>query len=131
MNEIEFSLNNPTPSLAWKGYKRFSRKEVICADDGFLFQIGCYNFTGEQLFYLDFVRQFTIENKQGEYDHMEQLHIEFTRQPTPELEELENNLWAYDFDSPSAFFSAVENMKEFQVVITYSNWHCEIYQEKV
>lgn len=126
-----FDSNSPDPKIAWQIYKRFSQKKVACGDNGFLVQLGCYSFTGELLFYLDFVRQFSIYSEDGEYDYMEQLHIEFTRKPDEELKKIDTNLWAYDFDSLRSFFSAVENMREFQLAINYSGWKCDIYQHVI
>ena len=70
-----FDPNHPDPQLAWRVFKEFSDQNVACAEDGFLFQAGSYHFTGSSLFYLDFVRQFSMQDETGEYDHMEQLHI--------------------------------------------------------
>ena len=126
-----FEKRYPDPGLAWQVFKQFSREAADCADDGFLFQAGCYDFTGESLFYLDFVRQFTIEDETGEYDHMEQLHIEFVCPPDPVLEKMQTSLWAYDFDDLDAFFSAVESMQAFQLALMYAGWKCEIYQEEI
>ena len=131
LNEVGFSLDHPNPALAWEGFKQFSREEVTCANDGFLFEAGCYDFPGELLFYLDFTRQFTIEDETGEYDHMEQVRITFSRQPTLELETLEASMWADDFIDLPAFFAAVEGTRAFQVAITYPDWQCEIYRGDV
>ncbi len=126
-----FDKNDPNPQIAWRVFKEFSGENVTCAEDGFLFQVGCYDFTGKPLFYLDFVRQFLMDDATGEYDHMEQLHIEFTRQTNHDLDRIKANLWAYDFESLAAFFSTVEHMPEFQQVMIYGGWKCKVYQHVV
>jgi hypothetical protein len=123
-------LNNPDPLRIWDVFKDFVQEPVECADDGVWFQCGQFDFTGRNLYYLDFVRQFTIEAEQ-EYDHMEQLHCEFTCEPKKELVALETNLWAYDFRSLAEFFEKVENLSEFQMATKAGGYKCEIYQEAV
>ncbi|WP_237446498.1 hypothetical protein [Shimazuella alba] len=59
-----------------------------------MFQCGVYDFTGEELLYYDFVRQFTNE----EDDPMEQLHCEFVFKPTNELKKLKTTEWYFDTD---------------------------------
>ncbi|WP_169089553.1 hypothetical protein [Paenibacillus sp. PL91] len=56
----------------WNTFKTFAKIDVECAESSLLFQCGVYNFTGTELFYFEFVRQFTIE-EEGEYSLMEQL----------------------------------------------------------
>ena len=46
-----------------------------------------YDFTGEELFHFNFVRQFTVY-EEDEYSHMEQLHCGFLFKPTDELRRL-------------------------------------------
>ena len=99
-------------------------------EDGILWQVGCYDFTGEKLCYLDFVRQFSFSNN-GEYDHMEQLHLEFTCTPTAVLSQLERNQWAFDYPSLGAYFRAVESFPEFQTALKSSPWKVELRQEEV
>jgi hypothetical protein len=131
LSKADFNRSSPEPEIAWQVYKQFSDQKAGCEDNRFFVQLGCYRFTGELLFYLDFVRQFSIYSDDGEYDHMQQLHIEFTRKPDEALKKIDTNLWAYDFDRLDSFFTAVENMKEFQLAIHYSGWKCEIYQHKI
>ena len=118
------------PTTAWNVFKRFVQLAVNCTHDGILFQCGVYDFTGEDLFYFDFVRQFSID-ADGDYDHMEQLHCEFTCPPDETLRALETNLWAEEFDSLQDYFVAVESLREFQVALQYPSFSCTIYQEEV
>src|SRR4051812_23971325 len=73
----------------WETFKAFCKEPVEGEDDKeILFQCGVSDFTGEELFYFDFVRQFTVY-EEDEYSHMEQLHCEFLFKPTDELRKLE------------------------------------------
>ncbi len=126
-----FDFKKPDPGIAWKAFKKFVAEPVECEDDGILFQTGCYDFTGERLFYFEFVRQFSVADEDGEYEYMEQLHLEFTCMPTPELMTLESTLWAYDFSSKEEYFNHVELLQEFKKGLEIVNWNCEICQEMV
>jgi hypothetical protein len=126
-----FDISKPNPQIAWNVFKSFVQKPVECADDAVLFQCGTFSFTGKDLFYLDFVRQFSIDDEDGEYDHMEQLHCEFTCNPNKELNPLEKNLWSYDFKDLNDYFAAVENLSEFQTAINHQDWECLVEQEEV
>lgn len=131
LNSCSFELGSPDPNTAWVAFQKFVLEPVECEDDGILFQIGCYDFTGEALCYFDFVRQFVITDEDGEYEHMEQIHIQFTCKPTPELMNLEATLWAYDFQSLDEYFEKVQSLPEFQAGARHPSWKCEIYQEMV
>ncbi|KAF5043643.1 hypothetical protein SDC9_64220 [bioreactor metagenome] len=129
--ESGFDINNPNPKLAWETFKKFSNVKVDCADDSLLFQCGVYNFTGEELFHFEFVRQFSIE-EDGEYDHMEQLRLTIYFKPNVEIKDLETNLWAYDFNSIDEFFNEVEKMDCFKIPIKkHVPFQAEVGQEEV
>ncbi|NMM63618.1 hypothetical protein HBE96_13220 [Clostridium sp. P21] len=131
LNEAGFNFDSPNPKLAWKTFKEFFNTKVDCADDALLFQCGGYDFTGENLFYLEFVRQFVFETD-GEYDHMEQLRFTLYFKTVTELKELETNLWSYDCDSVDEFFSKVENMNYFKMLIeNYVSVKCEVKQGEI
>ncbi|MED4224420.1 hypothetical protein [Neobacillus cucumis] len=52
----------------WEIFKDFGRKPVEGIEDKeILFQCGVYDFTGEELFHLDFVRQFTVYDEDEHY----------------------------------------------------------------
>ena len=129
--DASFDPLNPTPLLAWETFKSFMRESVDCADDGVLFECGVFSFTGEDLFYLEFVRQFSFNDDAGEYEHMEQLHCTFTCAPTDELVKIQKNLWGYDFESLDEYFSAVENLREFQIATSQTGWKFELQQWEV
>ena len=124
-------MKQPSVLSVWNVFKSFSQVEVDCADDSLLFQVGVFNFTGEDLFYLDFVRQFVIESG-GEYDHMEQLHCEFLFKPEEKFREFNTNLWSYDCASFDDFFAKVEQFQEFQVPsIEYTPLKLNVKQEEI
>lgn len=125
-----FSFEAPDPKLGWNVFKRFCAVAVHDVEDGVLWQIGCYDFTGEMRCHLDFVRQFSFD-EDGEYDHMEQLHLEFTSQPTAVLRSLERNAWAFDHASLDAFFVAVESLPEFRTALDHTEWLVNVRQEQV
>ena len=125
-----FDFACPDPALAWSVFKDFSAVPVEGVDNGFLWQLGCYDFTGKKLCYLDFVRQFTFYDE-GEYDHMEQLHIEFTGEPSPELLPLERNKWAFDYPTLADYFQDVEKFPEFQTALKHAAWKVNVRQEQV
>jgi hypothetical protein len=135
LNEIlktyGFNVANPSPSIAWAAFKNFAAEPVECQDDGILFQVGCYDFSGKNLCYFEFVRQFSISDEENGYDHMEQLHLQFKCDPTSELMDLKTNLWAYDFKSLDEYFDKVESLPEFQKSMKHMSWDCIIYQELV
>lgn len=131
LSESDFDINNPSPKLAWEIFKKFANLKVDCADDALLFQCGVYDFTGEDLFHFEFVRQFSFEID-GEYDHMEQLRLTIYFKPNAELKELETNIWSYDFNSIDEYFNHVEKMNHFKILIEkFVPLQAEIEQEEV
>ena len=130
LNEHVFDFSYPNPLVAWKSLKEFARVSFNCSEDSFLFEVGCYSFTGEIQFHMSMVRQFIID-VDGEYDHMEQLHLLFTRDPDQSLEDIEAQVWSYDFDDINSFFSTVENQHIFDLLDKYDDWKFELYHEQV
>ncbi|MBB6448036.1 hypothetical protein [Bacillus benzoevorans] len=115
----------------WEAFKAFCKEPVEGEEDKeILFQCGVYDFTGEALFHLDFVRQFTIY-EEDEYSHMEQLHCEFLFKPTDELSNLEIGEWSMDYDNIDDFLSHIENLQEFKIPLILKPIKSEIYQEAV
>lgn len=126
-----FDLEKPDPRLGWQTFKQFVQEPVEEADDGVLFQIGVYDFTGVEQCHFDFVRQFSLNDDNGEYDHMEQLHLEVLCDPTERLRQFGTNRWDFGFSSIDAFFAEVESIEAFQAAIEHSPWRCEVAQEEV
>ncbi|MBU5212871.1 hypothetical protein [Heyndrickxia oleronia] len=115
----------------WETFKAFCKEPVEREEDKeILFQCGVYDFTGEELFHLDFVRQFTIY-EEDEYSRMEQLHCEFLFKPTDELRRLEIGEWSMDYDDIDDFFNEIENLKEFKIPLSLEPIKIEIYQEEI
>lgn len=55
--------NSNEITKVWEVFKTFGKEQVKDEEETtLLFQCGVYDFTGEKLFYYDFVRQFTMES---------------------------------------------------------------------
>ncbi|MEH7419578.1 hypothetical protein V7266_30565 [Neobacillus drentensis] len=115
----------------WEIFKDFCREPVEGVEDKeILFQCGVYDFTGEELFQLDFVRQFTVYDG-DEYYGMEQLHCEFLLKPIDELSKLETVEWSMDYEDLDDFLNHIENLQEFKIPLNSKPIKLEIYQEEV
>ena len=115
----------------WETFKNFCKEPVEGEEDKeILFQCGVYDFTGEELFHFDFLRQFTVYEG-DEYSHMEHLHCEFLFKPTVELRKLEVSEWSMDYDDIDEFFIHIENLQEFKIPLNLKPIKSEIYQEEV
>ena len=125
-----FRFEAPDPLIGWRAFKRFAQIPVEGAEDGILWQMGCFDFTGEELCYLDYVRQFRF-SVDDEFDHFEQLHLAFTSRPTAELARVERTRWAFDYPSLSHYFADVESFPEFHVALDHPNWLVKLHQERV
>ncbi|MGX9134153.1 hypothetical protein ACWV26_07190 [Rummeliibacillus sp. JY-2-4R] len=116
---------------AWETFKDFCRETVEGEEDKeILFQCGVYDYTGEDLFYFEFVRQFTIYEKDNN-PHMEQLHCECILEPTDNLKKLEVSEWSMDYDDIDDFFNHIENLQEFKIPLNSKPVKLKIYQEKI
>jgi hypothetical protein len=115
----------------WETFKDFCKEPVEGEEDKeILFQCGVYDFTGEELFHFDFVRQFTVY-EEDEYSNMKQLHCEFLFKPTVELRKLEVSEWSMDYDDIYDFFNHIESLQEFKIPFNSSPIKSEIYQEEI
>jgi len=95
----------------WETFKSFCREDVDGEDDKeILFECGIADFSGEGLFFYNFVRQFSIYND-NEYSHMEQLHCKYSFKLTDELSKTEAGELSMDFDDLDEFFNYVENLQ--------------------
>ena len=87
--------------------------------DGLLVQTGVYDWhdgSGPR-FNFSFVRQYIFEDEDGEYDHMEQLELLLTFEPTAELASLpREELWSFE-KSLDQFFAEVEALPSYRGVI--------------
>jgi len=115
----------------WEIFKSFCKEDVEGEDDKeILFECGITDFSGEELFFYNFVRQFSIYNDE-EYSHMEQLHCNYLFKLTDELSKLETGEWSMDFDDLDEFFNHVENLQEFKIPLNLKPIKSEIHQEEV
>ncbi|MGN7376551.1 hypothetical protein [Bacillus sp. FSL R5-0397] len=131
---LKDSIGEETDEIkkVWETFKAFSKETVEGEEDKeILFQCGVYDFTGEELFHLDFVRQFTIY-EEDDYSHMEQLHCEFLFKPTSELKKLKVvEEWSMDYDDIDHFFNHIESIPEFKIPLTLKPIKSAIYQEEL
>ncbi|MBD8590024.1 hypothetical protein IFT92_19730 [Peribacillus simplex] len=115
----------------WEAFKDFCKEAIEGEEDKeILFQCGVYDFTGDELFHFDFVRQFTVY-EDAEYSRMEQIHCEFLFKPTDELRKLEVSEWSMDYDDINDFLNHIENLQEFIIPLNLKPIKSEIYQEEV
>ncbi|WP_026567131.1 hypothetical protein [Bacillus sp. UNC41MFS5] len=115
----------------WETFKAFCKEPVEGEEDKeILFQCGVYDFTDEELFHLDFVRQFSVYEEDG-YSRMEQLHCEFLFIPADELRKLEIEVWSMDYEDEEDFLNHIENLQEFKIPLNLKPIKAEIYQEEV
>lgn len=121
--------NSNEITKVWEVFKSFGKEQVKDEEEtALLFQCVVYDFTGEKLFYYDFVRQFTMESD----GHMEQLHCEFIFKPTDELSKLETVEWYFDTDGEiEDFFTEVENLEEFNIPLKSTPLKLNVYQEEI
>lgn len=126
-----FDEKKPNLLTGWEVFKRMSVQTFDCFEDSLLFESGVYDFTGEALYYVSLVRQFTID-VDGEYDYMEQLHLEFTYQQEERLLEQKTIIQTYDFDDDfQMFFEAVEKAEAFLIPQGMTPVGVEIYMDEV
>ena len=125
------------PLKVWQIFKEFAHHPFECVDkryeldsDSVLFECGIYNFTGNNKFHFNFVRQFYVLSE-GEFVFVDQLHCDFTCPPNEELKTLQARLWSSDCSSMEEFFQRVESLREFQIGVRCSNYTCEIYYAEI
>ncbi|PLT27561.1 hypothetical protein [Peribacillus deserti] len=111
----------------WSVFKTFANEKVIGEEEkAILFQCGVYNYTGEKLFYFDFVRQFSVED-----GSIQQLHCEFVFTPNKQLKKLEASEWFFESEGNlEEFFDDIENLDEFKIPISHTPLKLNIYQEE-
>ncbi|RDI41083.1 hypothetical protein [Falsibacillus pallidus] len=130
---LKGSIGEDTDDIkkVWEKFKDFSMETVEGEEDKeILFQCGVYDFTGEELFHFDLVRQFTVY-EEDDYSHMEQLHCEFLFKPTSELKKLNVDEWSMDYDDIENFFNHIESTNEFKIPLSLKPIKLEIYQEEI
>lgn len=133
MKEEGFNPKEPKKQAAWEAFRRFSAVSFDCAGDSLVFEAGMFDYTDDEpLYCLSFIRQFTIE-VEGEYDYIEQIHLDLFYRPDETLRNLEETIWTCDFDDEfPPFFEAVERSEAFsRLGPECQPSSCEIYQDEV
>jgi hypothetical protein len=138
LQTAKVDLHAPDIELFWSVYKEFANISVAVEsnpDDALLFQWGTSRFPNDsrQGFYLDFTRQFCINDEDGEYDHMQQLSAALLYAEPMESSLGASNFWSYAFDNSfKQFIEAVENSAAFKKMRTdYHPFRLDIMQECV
>lgn len=117
----------------WDAFKSFGKEPVQGEEEVvLLFECGVYDFTGEELFYFDFGRQFTVYEG-DEYSGMEHLHCEFVFTPTEELRELKASEMYFDSEGYDVddFYDMVENLEAFRTSLRHTPLKLNVYQGQI
>ena len=130
LDSAGFDFDSSDPSVAWETFKRFAEEPVEGVSDGLLWEIGCFDFSGESQFILNLVRQFTF-SEDGEYDHMEQLCLKLFCAPSSQLQSAKRSEWSFNHSSIQSFFQFVESLPEFSIPQAGSDYYAELTQESV
>ncbi|WP_079508754.1 hypothetical protein [Mesobacillus jeotgali] len=112
----------------WSVFKEFAKEELEGEEEKvILFQCGVFNFTGENRFYFDFVRQFTSED-----GGTLQLHCEYVFEPDNQLKKIETSIWYFESDGDlEDYFAEIENLNEFKIPLNYMPSEMNLYLEEV
>jgi hypothetical protein len=120
------SADPPDPRTAWDVFKLFSAQAVAATlpayieHDACLFQWGVYDWGKGSHFEWDLVRQFVLNDSDGDYDHMEQLHLTLLFDAQAELLAClpAGNVWS----GPSLddWIREVESLDAFTLAKTHS-----------
>ncbi|MDQ6420788.1 hypothetical protein RB620_15265 [Paenibacillus sp. LHD-117] len=140
--EVELGAGSSDIAKFWDVFKTFSKEEV--GDDGrnvesgLLYECGFTDMTGFKLgkerFFVNFVRQFSVYEDNGEYSHMEQLVSHFVFEPTDEISELESDALWFFFDEGGEleeYFAEIENQESFKAALKNKPIQFEIYQTEI
>ncbi len=83
-------------------------------------------------YYVGFIRQFSFNDENDEYDHMEQMGCNFFFPATEEFIRWEGNDWSFDYNNDFArFLSAVEAMPVFQAISALSPIKAEYWSSEI
>ena len=110
--------------------KEFMSVKFKCAEDDLLFETGVFDtIYGEDTFTANFVRQFTIHDKNDVYEHMEQLHIVLSYENKKKMENLQCTEWCFDGSSLEEFIDKIktlpvyECLKDIETIKSISIFH--------
>ncbi|MFA6375434.1 MAG: hypothetical protein WCY04_04325, partial [Bacilli bacterium] len=99
--------------------RKFMDIKFNCAEDSMLFETGVFDSSfGEDVFIINFTRQFIINDKDDIFEHMEQTHITVQLENNPRLARFKNSYWSMNFGSIDDFFSFVNSLEGLQDVIS-------------
>jgi hypothetical protein len=122
-------VSDLTAPQAWRHFGAFAQLPFDVptrpGSEGFLYQYGTWNFTGQPLFYLDPVRQFAIPDE----DEYLQFRCTLLFAPTPELDSLgshEEWWWPEDGVPLSEWLTEVASRPEWAVLTAASPLDIEI-----
>jgi hypothetical protein len=118
------STDPPDARTAWDVFKSFAARAVAATPpaqverDACLFQWGVYDWGKGSHFEWDLVRQFVLNDGEGDYDHMEQLHLTllFDAEAEPLVRLQEGNVWSEP--SLDDWIDEVESLDAFTIVTT-------------
>lgn len=137
LEEAGLDLTRLQPEVAWSVFKAFAAEPVegMSRDDDSdmcLFQCGVYDWSDGKgpRFHWGMTRQFSFEDEDGEYDHMEQLECGLYFDPSGPLASVHSpGIWSgADLDG---WISAVESDDGFQAVLRLLPLDSSVSQEEV
>lgn len=131
LKEISGGGKAITLGQALEAFRKFSETAFDCAEDLLLWETGLFDLGEGPRFLCALVRQFSIE-ADGEYDHMEQLHLELYFDAAQLPPDAAMILWSSDCgDSFPAFLAAVEQTPPYRLLASAPSLACEIYFEEL
>lgn len=124
-------FENDSVATIWEKFKLFCELAIEEEDDReILLETGVEELEGENVFYMNFVRQFTVY-EDDEYAGMMQLKCDFTFELIKELSSLQLVEWSMDYEDLAEFFAEVEKTEGFQTILLQTPINREFSQEEV
>lgn len=128
--EEKFStaINKETDSVkqVWEKFKELAVLPVEGEEEvEILFESGVYDFTGEDRFHYDFVRQISLNS--GMYH----LRCEFIFEYEKALDYLEVSEWSMDYETTAEFFTEVEKLEAFKKGLQLTSVSFHLFLEEV
>jgi len=94
--------------------KAFMLIRFDCAEDDLLFETGVFDsIYGEDTFTVSFVRQFSINDKNDVYEHMEQLHIVLSYENKNAMKNLQCAEWYFNDSTLDDFFDKIKTLQVY------------------
>lgn len=124
-------FENDSVATIWGKFKLFCELAIEEEEEReILLETGVEELEGENVFYMNFVRQFTVY-EEDEYAGMMQLKCEFTFEVIKELSSLQLVEWSMDYGDLAEFFAEVEKTEGFQTILLQTPINREFSQEEV